>query len=98
MLTRDTTVDCGAIVVEIFNAVSLGALDSELFLEDRSVAGSYNLMSLYTENVDKKGQYQVSYRAYHAPYTSNVIELDTPFVVSIMDPCEAPKSLTPSTL
>ena len=75
-------------------------LDSEIFSDDRSTAGSFNLASLYTENVLKKGEYAIKYRVYHSDpaYAANVVTLAGAFVVTIADPCDAPVSVTASPL
>jgi len=67
-------------------------------LDDRTTSGAYNLASLYTELVGKKGTYPIKYRVYHTLYTTNVVTLTDPFIITIIDPCDNPVSVTPSTL
>ena len=73
-------------------------LDSAIFLDDRTIPGSFNLASLYTELVVKKGTYPIKYRVYHTLYPENVVTLADPFTIVIADPCEAPVSVTGSIL
>ena len=73
-------------------------LDSVIFLDDRTTSGSFNLASLYTELVDKKGKYPIKYRVYYTLYPANVVTLANPFTIVIADPCEAPVSVTASIL
>lgn len=85
--------------VEFFNDdAGTTALDTAIFLDDRTTPGAFNLASLYTEDIDKKGKYPIKYRVYHTSYVSNIVTLDVPFTITIADPCEAPLSVTASTL
>ena len=56
------------------------------------------MKSLYTELVEKKGAYPIKYRVYHTLYSANVVTLTDPFIITIIDPCDNPVSVTPSTL
>ena len=86
-----------ALTVEFFN-VDAGEtnLDTEIFLDDRTNAGAFNLASLETEDILKAGSYPIKYRVYHTLYTSNIVILNDPFVISIGDPCDLPINLTAS--
>ena len=70
------------------------ALDTDIFLDDRTNAVDFNLASLYTEDTTKKGTYAIKYRVYHTRYTTNIVTLQDPFTVSIGDPCDLPKSIS----
>jgi len=56
------------------------------------------LASKYTDLVEKKGMYRIKYRVYHTLYSTNVVTLTDPFIITIIDPCDNPVSVTPSTL
>ena len=56
------------------------------------------MVSKYTELVEKKGTYRIKYRVYHTLYPTNVVTLTDPFIITIIDPCDKPLSVTPSTL
>ena len=91
-----TAVDCGALTVEFFNDdTGKTALDSDIFSDDRTTAGAFNLASKYTEMVGKKGTYPIKYRVYHTLYPTNVVTLTDPFTITIIDPCDKPVSVTP---
>mgnify|MGYP000911651394 FL=1 len=66
LITKVTLVDCGGLTVEFFNDDS-GAtdLDTEIFLDDRSNLGAYNLASRVTDVVAKADEYPIKYRVYH---------------------------------
>ena len=99
MITKATLVDCGPLTVEFFNDdAGTTALDTVIFNDDRTTAGAFSFQNLYTEDITKKGVYPIKYRVYHTSYTSNVVTLDAPFVITIVDPCDAPVSVTPSAL
>jgi len=42
--------------------------------------------------------YPIKFEAYHTNYSSNVATLETPFIITIIDPCDEPVSVTASTL
>jgi hypothetical protein len=63
-------------------------------LDDRTTPGSYNLASKYTELVGKKGTYPILYSVHHSVYATNVVTVTAPFVVTIIDPCDEPVSVT----
>ena len=98
-MTKATLVDCGALTVEFFNNdAGQTSLDSVLFFDDRTNSNAYNLAILYTELDEKKGVYPIKYRVYHTLYPTNVVTLTDPFIITIIDPCDNPVSVTPSTL
>ena len=69
LISKETLVDCGPISVEFFNDdVGDTALDTDLFVDDRTNNGSYNLASIITDDISKKGIYPIKYRVYHSNY------------------------------
>ena len=99
LISKETLVDCGPISVEFFNDdLSNSALDTDLFLDDRTNNGSYNLASIITDNVSKKGMYPIKYRVYHSNYIANIVTIANPFTVEIIDPCENDALIISSTL
>ena len=74
------------------------SLDSVIFLDDRTTSGAFKLSSLYTELVSKKGSYPIKYRVFHTLYPANVVTLTDPFIITIIDPCDNPVSVTPTAL
>ena len=74
------------------------ALDIDLFLDDRTNTDSYNLASIITDDISKKGMYPIKYRVYHSNYQSNIVTLEVPFTVEIIDPCENDATIISSTL
>ena len=93
-----TAVDCGPLTVEFFNDdVGTTSLDTDILLDDRTL-GAFNLASIYTEDVLKRGQYPIKYRVYHTTYTGNVVTSADPFSITIADPCDAPVSVVAATL
>ena len=99
LISKDTLVDCGPISVEFFNDdVSNTALDTDLFLDDRTNTGSYNLASIIIDDISKKGMYPIKYRVYHSNYQSNIVTLEEPFTLEIIDPCDDIVRLTASAL
>jgi hypothetical protein len=51
-----------------------------------------------TEDVLLKGEYPIKYRAYFTNYPDNIATLAEPFVITIVDPCDAPVSVAGATL
>ena len=48
---------------------------------------------MYTEDITKKGEYPIMYRVRLEDYPLNYVESAEPFVITIIDPCDEPKSL-----
>jgi len=66
LITKATPVDCGGLTVEFFNDDSGETdFDTEIFLDDRSNPGAFNLASLLTDVVAKADEYPIKYRVYH---------------------------------
>ena len=85
-------VDCGGLTVEFFNDdASQTALDTDLFLDDQT---AFNFAVQYSEDVTKANVYPIKYRVYHTNYNSNVVTLADPFVITVIDPCDKPTSIT----
>jgi hypothetical protein len=55
-------------------------------------------LSYSTNDVLLKGEYPIKYRAYFTDYPDNVVTLAEPFVITIVDPCDAPVSVAGATL
>lgn len=53
---------------------------------------------LYNEDVTIRGSYAIKYRVYQANYPANFVESDFPFVITIINPCETPYTITAATL
>ena len=99
MFTIATDVDCGTISVDLFNEGDKQTPDIELFSDARGFAICSNaFITLETEDVTKAGIYPISYRTYHTEYPENYKEMGTAFTVTVIDPCDHPVSVTPSTL
>ena len=64
-------------------------------MDDRA---AFNFAVQYTEDVTKANAYPIKYRVYHTNYNTNVVTLADPFVITVIDPCDQPVSLTASTL
>jgi hypothetical protein len=97
ILTRATAVDCGPITVNFFNDdAPKSPLDSSIFGDIRVTTGAFLFRDIYTEDVSKKGVYPIKFEAYHTNYNSNVATLGTPFIITIIDPCDEPVSVTTS--
>ena len=48
----------------------------------------------YTEDTGFHGVYRLRFRAFYVDYPDKYLELDEPFNVRILDPCQSPRSLT----
>ena len=104
ILSRVTLVDCGAVTVKIVDTNNSASPDTNtsaspdtvIFDDDRSV-GALNFKSLYSEDVFYKGSHPIQYIVYHTLYDMNKVMSYT-FTVKILDPCEAPKSVTSKVL
>ena len=69
LITKETLVDCGPLSVEFYNDdAGQTSLDPDILLDDRA---AFNLVSLSTDDVLKKGSYPLKYRVYHTIYASN---------------------------
>ena len=99
MITQTTLIDCGPLSLEFFNDdESQTVLDNKLFSDFRIRTSAYNLVTKYSKNVLKKGIYPIKYRVYHSNYPTNVVVLEDPFIVEIIDPCDNLTQLTASVL
>ena len=90
--------DCGPLTVNFFNDdVAKSALDASIFADIRET-GAYKFRNLYTEDTTKKGSYPIKFSAYYTNYSSNEITLTTPFIITIVDPCDVPSSVAAPSL
>ena len=71
------------------------ALDPLLF-EDIRDSNVFTI--LQTQDVTKDLVYPISYKAYHTNYASNFQVKTTAFTMTVIDPCDAPVSVTASVL
>ena len=98
IFTIATKVDCGPISVDFFNEADESMLETELFSDERDAESSNTLTILKTQDVTKSGVYPISYRTYHTKYPDNFKEIRTAFTLTVIDPCDDPVSVSPSTL
>lgn len=97
-MSSETRVDCGQITVEFFNDnESKSSLDIELFLDNRSVE-PYRLTTLTRQETSLVGTYPIKYRVFYTSYPMNTIELESPFTITVLDPCDMINSITVPTL
>ena len=95
LINPDTTVDCGHISVEFFNDdAGLTALDPDLFIDDQKGDPDNIFRIIYAEDISKKGSYPIRYRVFPTDYSSNVVEQPFPFVVTVINQCENPFSIS----
>ena len=88
ILTTTANVDCGPVEVEFFDLDTQDAIDSDVFFDDRS-GESYALTVLETQDVSKKGIYNISYRAYFTNYSGIIAQAEDAIVITIIDPCDS---------
>ena len=97
LISPDTQVDCGATVIEFFiDDASKSTLDVAVFEDGTTTDSVFKV--LYNEDILKRGSYAIKYRVYQAGYASNFVESDFPFVITLINPCENPNTILPSTL
>lgn len=84
--------------MEFFDDSTSSVPDTDVFLDDRSTPGAFSFASRLIQDVTKKGDYPIKYRAYYENYTGNVITSDPAFTVTVIDPCDEPVSVTSKTL
>ena len=98
IFTIDTLVDCGPVSVDFYNAADSSLLDVTLFDDTRGATALVNnqFSVLQTQDVTKAGLYLISYKAYHKNYAANFEEKASAFVITVINPCDAPVSVTPS--
>ena len=89
LYSLDTPVDCGPITVEFFND-DLTAVDPAIFTKNADPS----FVTQYQEDVALVGDYPILYRVTLTNYPANLIDSTVPFIISIVDPCDAPLSVT----
>ena len=95
LITTSTSIDCGALTIEFFNDDNgQTELDPALFVINMD---SSAFTTLYTEDVNKKGEYPIKYRVFYNDYPENVVTLSEPFTIKVIDPCEDMVSVSAST-
>ena len=73
------------------------ALDPALFYDSQNVYVN-NFKVLYTVDVAKAGVYEIVYKVRYKDYPTNFIVQTVPFVVTVIDPCDKPVSVTASVM
>ena len=92
-LAKDTPVDCGALIVEIFNADG-SEFDTNIFELDQNKFSNNKFQVLYSEDLSIQSVYELSFRAYFENFEAfNTFEAQETFSVTILNPCESPYSL-----
>ena len=87
--------NCGTVTTEFFYE-DTSPFDTSIFNDWRISPNSFQV--LYTESLDDVGIYEITYRVQFASYPSLSLVQEFPFTVTIVDPCDDPTSVTPSTL
>ena len=81
--------------VDFFDTTTAATPVSTVFDDDRT---AFSFASIYTEDTTLKGEYFISYDVYHTNYDTNKVTVDVPFLITVIDPCDEPVSVMPSTL
>ena len=85
--------DCGPINVDFFNEIDETPLDPTLF----STLTVDEFLVLQSQDTDKTGLYDISYRVYPDLYPLNFEEKRSAFTIEIIDPCINDVTVTPQT-
>lgn len=88
-------IDCGLATFTITNADDT-PIDAEIFTENLSLSGGSNTLTVQTNDSNKVGSYLLKVTATLIDYPTNVRSRD--FEILIEDICEAPNSVTPTSL
>ena len=90
LVSRATLVDCGPLTVEFFDENTGATPAAAVFDDIRTTPNAFSYASKNIQDVALKGDYPIKYRAYHTNYAAdnNIVELDTAFVITVVDPCE----------
>ena len=92
-------VDCGPISVEFFyDNIDKTPLDTTIFDDVRDPATQNEFIVKYNEEPTLKGSYAFKYKTYHTNYPANFRELQNAIILTIIDPCDEPVAVIPSTL
>ena len=90
IILKDTLVDCGVLVVDIYHDDGAKTPPDPLIFEKEDQA--FTLRS--TLDKQYEGDYVFRFDAYYDQYPAVVYQLTEPFTIKIVDPCNAPYSLT----
>ena len=83
--------DCGPISVEFYNDdATKSQLDAAIFRDDRDASTNNNFVVQYSEDVAIRGAYPIRFKTFFTSYPANFVESVTPFVITILDPCDEP--------
>lgn len=96
IISRDTLIDCGLVTVIFIDTNTGTTPDPTIFFDERINLNSFNYATQFNDVVDKKGDYPIKFTVYHTSYPLNSVSKT--FTVKVLDPCEAPKGITPSIL
>lgn len=92
VLTKDTQADCGPITAILYNWDNRSAPLDSILSDQRGTPNNFAI--LYSEDVSKKGTYNVGFEAYYTNYPGNKVTADAPVVMTVIDPCDAPSGIT----
>ena len=94
LYSMDTLIDCGDITVDFFiDDEEKTPLNPWLFRQTNDPSA---FIILQTQDVDLKGVYEIRYEIVFIKYPEVSAELASPFVVTVVDPCDNPESLVTS--
>ena len=87
----ETLIDCGDITVDFFiDDEEKTPLNPWLF---RQTSDPSAFIILQTQDVTLKGVYEIRYEIKFVKYPLVSAEIESPFVVTVIDPCDNPESL-----
>lgn len=94
LITTNLNVECGAIVVEIFNDDGTD-FDPDFFSlhQTGQTTGAFTVKRI--NDLQAIGTYSFRFRAHFSDAPDLVFELDQPFFLDIRDECSLPDSLKP---
>ena len=99
LFTVDVLVDCGPITVEFFyDNIDRTPLNTTIFDDVRDTATQNEFIVKYNEEPTLKGSYAIKYKIYYTNYPANFVELQNAIILTIIDPCDEPVAVIPSTL
>ena len=88
LIWKNTESSCGSLVVEILMDDG-SAFDEAIFRQDGQA-----FIVPYTEEVSLQGLYQFRFKVYYDEQPDRFLEIQQPFKVGIINPCESSLSLT----
>ena len=88
LIRKNSRISCGSLVVEVFMNDG-SAFDEAVFTQDDQA-----FIVPYTEEVSLQGLYLFRFKAYYDEYPDRFLEIQQPFKVGIINPCESSLRLT----